>query len=239
MRNQDFVAPALCHTPLWAAGLVTPFVAPALRHMPMEVVSVRVRESTRMKKECLLKLCLGQNGERCSRHSEAEWENEGIRGRPKADQRAQWNQGRDEQANFPRVRVNNDNWEVNQLNSQGKDDYSVQRFNSEQEIAIWWRYSSILNHESTTSRVNVRGQRKSEKRKGLVKNKMVGSGAKRGLCQCHRLLWSSCDVWACDQLSVALRSVESLSLFFNGRKVMQLDKHHSMVAWVLVKSLEI
>ena len=42
--NQDFVAPALCHIHLWAAGLVTPFVAPALCHMPIEVVSVRVRE---------------------------------------------------------------------------------------------------------------------------------------------------------------------------------------------------
>ena len=42
--NQDFVAPALCHIPLWAAGLVTPLVAPASYHMPIEVVSVRVRE---------------------------------------------------------------------------------------------------------------------------------------------------------------------------------------------------
>jgi hypothetical protein len=128
---------------------------------------------------------------------------------------------------------------VNQFSWQGNNDFSVQLLKSEQEIAILWMYSSILNHGSTTSRVNFRGPRKSEKRKRLVKNKMVGSGAKNGLCQCHRSLWSSCDVWACDQLSVALRSVESLSLFFNGRKVMQLDKYHSMVAWVSVKSLAV
>ena len=30
-RNQDFVAPAAYHIPLWAAKLVTPFVSPALR----------------------------------------------------------------------------------------------------------------------------------------------------------------------------------------------------------------
>ena len=61
--NQHFVAPATCHIPLWAAGLVTPFVtpatchiplwatrldtrfvAPALYHMPIGVVSVWVRE---------------------------------------------------------------------------------------------------------------------------------------------------------------------------------------------------
>ena len=176
---------------------------------------------------------------RCSRHSEAEWKNEGIRGRPKADHRAQSNQGRDEQTNQSRVWANAGNWVLNQFSWQGKNDFSVQLLKSEQEIAILWRYSSILNHESTTSRVNVWGQRKSEKRKGLVNNKMVGSGAKKILCQCHRSLWSSCDVWACDQLSVVLRSVESLSLFFNGRKVMQLDNYHTMVAWVSVKSLEV
>ena len=50
-------------------------------------------ESTHMKRERLLELCSGQNGESCRMHSEAERENEGIRGRPKADQRAQWNLG--------------------------------------------------------------------------------------------------------------------------------------------------
>ena len=38
--NQDFVAPALCHIPLWAARLVTTFVAPAPSHIPMDVVCV-------------------------------------------------------------------------------------------------------------------------------------------------------------------------------------------------------
>ena len=42
--DQDFVAPAPCHIPLWAAGLATPLVAPASYHMPIEVVSARVRE---------------------------------------------------------------------------------------------------------------------------------------------------------------------------------------------------
>ena len=42
--NPDFVAPAPCHLPLRAAGLVTPVVAPALCHMPVEVVSVRGSE---------------------------------------------------------------------------------------------------------------------------------------------------------------------------------------------------
>ena len=53
-----------------------------------------------------------------------------------ADQGAQLNQGRDDQAKYRTVRVNNENWALNQFNSQGKDDYSVQRFNSEKEIAI-------------------------------------------------------------------------------------------------------
>ena len=40
MLNQDFVAPAPCH-------------------MPIEVLSVRVREHTRMKRERRKELCLG------------------------------------------------------------------------------------------------------------------------------------------------------------------------------------
>ena len=36
------------------------FVAPALGRMPIEVVSVRVRESTSIGRERLLELCLGQ-----------------------------------------------------------------------------------------------------------------------------------------------------------------------------------
>ena len=71
--------------------------------------------------------------------------------------------------------------------------YSTRQFF--REIAISWRNSSILNHESTTVRVNVRVQRKSEKRKGLAKNKMVGTEGKKGLRQCHCSFWSSCDVW--------------------------------------------
>ena len=58
------------------------------------------------------------------------------------------------------------------------------------EIAILWRNSAILNDdESTTTKVIVRVQMKSEKRKGPVKNNVDGD------CQCHDLFWSSCDVW--------------------------------------------
>ena len=67
---QDFVAPAPCHIPLWVAGLFTSFVAPALRENAFW---------------CCLLDC---SRERYSRYSEAEWENEWIRGRPKADKRA-------------------------------------------------------------------------------------------------------------------------------------------------------
>ena len=35
-------------------------------------------ESTSIRRERLLEMCLEQNGERCSRHSEAQWQNEGI-----------------------------------------------------------------------------------------------------------------------------------------------------------------
>ena len=93
-RNQDFVAPASWHIPLWAVGLITPLVAPALRENAFW--------------NCVLN---------SSRYSETEWENERervrdkvgewskFRGRPKADQRAQWNKGRYEQANSSRIRV--------------------------------------------------------------------------------------------------------------------------------------
>ena len=42
--DQNLVAPALCHIPLWAAGLVTPFLTPAPSHNLIERVSVRVTE---------------------------------------------------------------------------------------------------------------------------------------------------------------------------------------------------
>ena len=58
-------------------------------------VPERERESTSIERERLLESCLGKNGERSGRHSEVEWGNEGNRGRPKADQRTQWNVGRE------------------------------------------------------------------------------------------------------------------------------------------------
>ena len=51
--------------------------------------------------------------------------------------------------------MNNENRALNQFNSQGKDGYSVQRFNSEKEITMLWRKSSILDDESRTTTVNL------------------------------------------------------------------------------------
>ena len=80
-----------------------------------------------------------------------EWRN--LRRTPKADHRVQWSELRDEQTNYSGVRVNNENWLLNQFNSQGKVDFAVQLFKSVQEIAILWRNSSILNNKSKTTRV--------------------------------------------------------------------------------------
>ena len=88
-------------------------------------------ESTSIRRERLLELCRGQNGERYSRHSEAEWENERTRRRPKADQRAWWNHGRDELTIYLRITANKENWALNQYYSQGKIDFSVLLFKSE------------------------------------------------------------------------------------------------------------
>jgi hypothetical protein len=68
--NQDFVAPALCH-------------------MPIEVVSVRV-EAPAWRENAFWSCVLDSSSQRWGRHSEAD---EGIRGRPKVDQKVQWNQG--------------------------------------------------------------------------------------------------------------------------------------------------
>ena len=89
------------------------------------------------------------------------------------------------------------------------------------EIAVLWRNSSVLSDdESTTTRVNVRVQRKSEKRKGPVQNNIVGFEGKKGLCQYGLWLSISLLVWvvlwclASDKLSVAWNLVESVSLCF-------------------------
>ena len=70
-------------------------------------------------------LCLGQDQAEWDRVRE--WWN--FRRRPKADQRAQWNQERDEQTYYPSVTANNENSALNQFNWQGKNNYSVQLFN--------------------------------------------------------------------------------------------------------------
>ena len=98
--DQDFVAPALCHIPPVNCGTGHSFRGH--RTMPYAYCGSecqrereRERESTSIERERLLESCLGKNGERSGRHSEVEWGNEGNRGRPKADQRTQWNVGRE------------------------------------------------------------------------------------------------------------------------------------------------
>ena len=78
--NQDFVAPTPYHIPLWAARLVTPLVAPALCHMRIEVVSVRVREHQHSERTPSGIVFGVEQRERYGRHSEVEWDNEGIFG---------------------------------------------------------------------------------------------------------------------------------------------------------------
>ena len=80
---------------------------------------------------------LDNRSQRWSKHSEVGWKNErervrdkvgessDFRRRPKADQRVQWNQERDDRAEYPRVKVNTENEALNQINSKGKDDFSV------------------------------------------------------------------------------------------------------------------
>ena len=79
-----------------------------------------------------------------------------FRRRPKADQRAQWMQGRDEQTKYSAFRVNNENWVLNQFSWQAKIDFAVQYFESEQDIAILSRNYWILNVESTATRFILR-----------------------------------------------------------------------------------
>ena len=121
--NEDFVAPASYYIPLWAAGLVTPFVTPALR------------ENTFW--SCVLD-CGKREIQRIWWAGVTEWRS--FRRRPKADQRARWNQGRDDEY-----------WALNLLNWQRKIDHATQLFTSEREIAILWMNSSILNDESRTT----------------------------------------------------------------------------------------
>ena len=77
---------------------------------------------------------LDSSRQRCSKYSEAEWEKEGIRVRPKAFQKTQWNQGWDEQTNQPRVWANADNWALNQISWQGENNSSVPLDNSSKRL---------------------------------------------------------------------------------------------------------
>ena len=81
--------------------------------------------------------------------------NQFFRRRPKADQRAQWNQGRYEQTNYSAIRRNIVNWAVNPVNWQGKNDFVLLLFESEKEIVRLRSNSSILNDESRTTKVNL------------------------------------------------------------------------------------
>ena len=53
------------------------FVAPALCHMPIEVVSVKLREHPQEERTPSSIVSGTEQRERCSKHSEAEWHNEG------------------------------------------------------------------------------------------------------------------------------------------------------------------
>ena len=129
--NQGFVVPAACHILLWAAELVTPWGWHP--HSTKCLLSWWVSAWERApawRENAFWSCVLDSSGQRCSRYSDAEWENEGIRGRPKADHRAQWNQGWDEQTNQPWVWANAGNWVLNQIGWQGKKDCSISLDNS-------------------------------------------------------------------------------------------------------------
>ena len=127
-------------------------------------------ESTSIERERLLELCLGQNGERYGRHSEAEWENGWSQGRPKADQRAQWNGGRETWMykwtdKIPKNR--HKCWELSARSVHlAREGWLLCLIHPLfKEIANLWRNSSVLSDDSTTIRVNVRLQRKREKQR--------------------------------------------------------------------------
>ena len=118
-------------------------------------------ESTSTRRERLLELCFGQSRERCNRHREVDWENEGSRGRPKADKRAQWCGGRETWMHTWTDKIPKNRrkcWELNVRSGHlAREEWLFCLTRSLfKEIAILWRNSSILSDESTTIRVNVR-----------------------------------------------------------------------------------
>ena len=84
----------------------------------------------------------------------------GVRGRPKADHKAQCNQGWDEQTNQPRVWANAENWALNQVSWQGKDDSSVPLDNSSNGLPFYgrilqlWTMTNQQRPESTFEQRN-------------------------------------------------------------------------------------
>ena len=133
--NQDFVAPALCH-------------------IPIEVVSVRGREHQHEERTPSGVVFWTAAG--IVRWSERMKEFEG--GRRPTNRRT---------VNYRRetvVQINRQNIQEpdRRFTTQGKSWHLVREEWFFHEIGTLWRSSTILNHESTTSGVNVRVQRKSE-----------------------------------------------------------------------------
>ena len=101
---------------------------------------------------------------------------------------------------------------------QGKNDYSVQHFNSEQEIAILWRNSSILNVEATMTKVNLRTEEQrnreiskavDDKSKKFNKNRTV---LQQGInISCHQTIFLIRVHFFVSQIRVPLSSL-SVSL---------------------------
>ena len=94
-------------------------------------------QSTRMKGERLLQLCLGQNGERYGKQTEMEGDIEESRERPtKGCSRTVKERQRcpDQQTKYPRVAANDHHWKTNHVIWQGKNDSSVQLDNSSRRL---------------------------------------------------------------------------------------------------------
>ena len=134
--SQDFVAPALCYIPLWAAGLVTSFVTPAWRENAFfDWVLDRTERDT---------AGIVRQSERMSEKEwETKWKNraifEGSRRPTKGCSGTVAERQRciDEQTKYSRVRVNNENWALNHFNWYEKKDYAVHLFILQKGMTIF------------------------------------------------------------------------------------------------------
>ena len=170
-------------------------------------------ESTSIRRERLLALCRGQNGERCSRHSIAEWENRTtfkVDRSGTVEERQGWTDN---------ISKSLSKWSQ----QRGKSCHLVRKewiFCSTRqffkEIAIWWRDFSTLNHEWTASREQSRRSSTEEKQEKIgTGQELYGWDWKEERFASMPLLVLVL-LWclASDKWSVALSSVESLSLIF-------------------------